>query len=337
MSSRFEKLALPLLVALALAPLATAAPDGLRDPQLAPVQARIESGDAAGALELLEKVMKQGKPSAEALLLRSTALIMAGDTPKGFKDLERALDIDPTLRQGWLNLAGLEIAEQRYGAAYEALEKARELAPDEPDNHLNMGAVLALQGKVDAASEHFDRYVEMSSGSAQSHYLVATNYALAGRELEAVAHLKRAVELDERVRLRARSDERFLALDSAEYRKLLATDVYEPPAGAHVAASAFNESYRRKDPKLVYAVLDALKVRGLPYDPTIEANEEWALIWTPDMRIKLFTQHDGAGVVRITAPRESFTDDQWAERTESLFRSIYEILAQGAKTLRRER
>lgn len=332
MSSRLENLALALL--LALVPASTTSADDIRDPQLAPVQERIDQGDADGALELLESVMKRGKPSAEALLLRSTALIMAGDTPKGFNDLERALKIDPTLRQGWLNLAGLEIAEQRYDAAYEALEKARDLAPEEPDNQLNMGAVMALQGKIDEASEHFDRYVEMSSGSAMSHYLVATNYALAGRNQEAVAHLRRAVELDERLRLRARSDERFLGLDTPEYRRLLATDVYEPPAGAHSAAAAFREPYRRKDPKLVYAVLDALKSQSLPYEPAIEATEEWALIWSPEMRIKVSNQHDGSGVVSITAPREDISKDQFEARTQALFRGIYEILDQRAKPLR---
>lgn len=334
MSSRLTPAAL--LLTLFLSPASPVPAQGIRDPRLAPVQERIDGGDAAGALELLEEVMNKGKPSAEALLLRSTALIMAGNAPKGFKDLERALEIDPTLRQGWLNLAGLEIAEQRYDAAYEALEKARDLAPEEPDNQLNMGAVMALQGKIDEASEHFDRYVEMSAGSAQSHYLVATNYALAGREHEAVAHLRRAVELDERLRLRARSDERFLGLESSEYQRLLSTDVYEPPADAHTAAAAFDEPYRRKEPKLVYAVLDALKAESLPYDPTVEATQDWALIWSPDMRIKLFTQQDGSGVVQVTAPNEVFTEDKWAERTQTLFRKIYEILAQRSKSLRRQ-
>ena len=324
-----------LLIALLTLPAFASDAHAVRDPRLAPVQQKIDAGDAAGALQLLAQVAKGAKLSAEALLLRSTALIMTGDTPKGFKDLERALKLDPTLRQGWLNMAGLEIAEQRYEAAYRALIKARDLAPDEPDNDLNLGAVMILQGKLTEASEHFDRYLEMSGDSADSNYLVASNYALAGRELEAVAHLRRAVEIDERTRLRARSDERFLAFESDEYRRLLTTDVYEPPPGVHSAAAAFAKPYQRQDPDLVYAVLDALKSHGIEYDATVEANDEWALIWGPRMRFKLFTQKDGTGVVKITATGEHYTKDQWAERTQALFRSIYENLERSPVNLPR--
>ncbi len=294
--------------------------------ELQAVQAHIDRGQPAQALELLKKVMKKGKPSAEALLLRSTARIMTGATAEGFKDLERALKIDPSLRQGWLNLAGLEIAEARYEAAYKALLKAQELDPDDPDNHLNLGAVVVLQGRLEPASEHFASYLEAKPDSAEAAYLVASNYALGGFEDEAVEHLRQAVKLDERLRLKARSDERFLGLASDAYRELLATDTYLPPAGAHTSAAAFKVPYRRKQPDLVYAVLDALKTHGFEYDPSVEATEEWALIWTPRMRVKIATQTNGTGVVRLSAAPESFTADEWQERTQALFRAVYDSL-----------
>lgn len=319
-------LAVSLVAATLCARAPAAAPQTPADPRLRPVQEQLDQGDADKALELLAQVMKKAKPSAEALLLRSTALIMSGDTASGFTDLERALKIDPALRQGWLNLAGLEIAEGHYDAAYDALLKAQELDPDDPDNHLNLGAVMVLQGKADDASAHFDRYLAAHPDSAESYYLVASNYALGGYEGEAVENLRRAVKLDERMRIRARSDDRFLGLESEEYHKLLTTDVYQPPPGAYTAAAAFEKPYRRREPDLVYAVLDALKAESIEYDPTVEANDDWALIWTPRMRIKLFTQSNGTGVVKLFAAAEGFTTDQWQERSQTLFRTIYEKL-----------
>lgn len=306
----------------------------LREEQLRDVQAHLDRGEAEEALALLKRVMKKGKPSAEGLLLRSTALIMTGDTASGFKDLERALEIDPGLRQGWLNLAGLEIAEQRYDAAYEALLRAQQLAPDDPDNHLNLGAVRVLQGRLEDADEHFARYLEAHPVSAEAAYLVASNYALGGFEEEAVRYLQAAVKLDERLRMRARSDDRFVGLQGPHYRQLLTTDAYVPPAGAHTAAAAFKNPYKREEPDLVYAVLDALRSHGIEYDPAVEANDEWALIWSPRMRIKLFTQNNGTGVVKVSAPADRFTPEEWQRTTQELFRTVFSHLERSAAVRR---
>lgn len=293
--------------------------------ELRRVEAFLERDDAASALALLGETMNPKRPAAEALLLRSTARFMIGATAEGSKDLERALELDPNLRQGWLNLAGLEIAEGHYEAAEKALEKARSLDPDDPDNHLNLGAVTLFQDRLDDAQEHFAKYLAGHPDSADAAFLVAANYALSGHEVEAVRYLRRAVGQDERKRLEARSDERFVGLQSPEYRKLLRTDTYKPPEDALTAAAAFAVPYERQDPKLVYAVLEALKAHEIHYDPWIEATDAWALVWAP-MRIKIFTQENGTGVVSLSAPPDAFAEDDWQRRTQELFRTIYREL-----------
>ena len=294
------------------------------------VRALLDDGRAEEALRVLGELDKTTRQSAEGLLLRSTARIILGDAAAGYGDLEEALALDPTLRQGWLNLAGLEIAEGRFDAAFTALERARELDPGAIDSHLNLGAVRVMQGRLREAEAHFKRYLAAAPSSAEAYYLVASNYAISGYEPPAVEHLRRAIELDERIRLRARSDERFLALQSAEYRKLLTTDSYVPPVDSHRAAAAFQSSYRRGDPQLVYAVLDALQEHGLSYDPQVEATEDWALIWG-DLRIKIYNQANGTSVVRLSAPADRFAPESWRSRTQALFRTVHESLAQGER------
>ncbi|NJL27825.1 MAG: hypothetical protein HC897_07965, partial [Thermoanaerobaculia bacterium] len=66
--------------------------------------------------------------------------------------------------------------------------------------------------------------------TADAYYLVAANYALVGQEAPAVDHLQRAIELNERLRLRARADDRFVRLEGAALRRLFETDLYRPPA-----------------------------------------------------------------------------------------------------------
>ncbi|MEM7351452.1 MAG: tetratricopeptide repeat protein [Acidobacteriota bacterium] len=295
--------------------------------RLGMAQRFLDQGNSREALAILDGVLKQDKKNARALLLRSTGRIMAGNLRDGFADLQRALKLDPSLRQGWLNLAGLEIAEGRYAEAYDALVAAQKLDPSAPDNYLNLGAVLALRGQVDQARQHFDRYLEAQASSAEAYFLVAANYAIASSEEVAVEHLRQAIELDERYRLRARTDERFLGLKSLDYKVLLNTDVYQPPADAHQVAAAYRVPYRQKDNRLLYAVLESLQQMGETYDPKIEANARWALIWA-DMRIKLTNQSDGTGVVSLSAPSGDFTPDEWHHRSQELFRTIHESLGQ---------
>ena len=323
MSIRFlRQTAVPLvLVAVALfsgLPV-RAQPDPSRHaPELIQAQRYLDQGGPALALEILDGVVKQGQSSAEALLLRSTALTLAGDHAAGFRDLERALELDPTLRQGWLNLAGFEIAEGRYGEAYKALLKARDLDPSASDNDLNLGAVLILQGESDRARGHFDRYLASQGGSAEAQYLVACNFALAGHEAL-------AVELDERYRLKARSDGRFVGISSPDYSVLLNADTYTLPPGSLTSAAAFRVPYRQTDNRLLSAVLEALQEAGEPYDSDIEANADWALIWGA-MRIKVSNQSDGTGVVSLSAPQQSFTPEEWRRRSQALFQIIYRKL-----------
>ena len=121
--------------------------------------------------------------------------------------------------------------------------------------------------------------------------------------------------------------ERFLGLSSLDYKVLLNTDLYAVPAGARQVAAAFKVPYRQSDNKLLYAVLDALQQLGEVYDPKVEANARWALIWA-EMRIKVTNQSDGTGVVSLSAPAGRFTPDDLHRRSQALFKTILEILGE---------
>lgn len=320
-----------LLVALIVCPLVAGPVSAQQDrvasdPELAQIQALLDAGDAAGALERL--AARGGRPEPPELLLRGTAKIILGELKTGAADLERAVELDPTLRQGWMNLAGLEIAEGDWPEAHRLLLKAHALDPRAPDGHLNLGAVLVMMGRSAEAAEHFERYLELSGGGGEEHYLIAANYALAGAEHLAIEHLEQAFARDERLRLNARRDDRFLTLDSLEYRVLLSTDSWVPPADHRSAAAAFRQRYQRQDGTLLYAVLDALQQLGVPTNGEVEATARWALIWGDDgLRIKLANQDDGTGVVRISAPPRGMSEAQWQRLTQELFRAVHANLS----------
>lgn len=293
--------------------------------ELARAQGLLDEGRPEEAVELLDKLLSGKRSDPRALLLRSTGRIMLADVKGGVADLQKALSLDPDLRQGWLNLAGLEIAQEQYGEAEKALKQAQRIDPEASDNHLNLGAVYLLQGQHEQAAVSFDHYLSQENQAAEALYLVASNYALSGAQDLAIDHLQRAIVANERMRLRARNDERFLQLQTPRYSTLLRTDSFRPEDGSHTAAAAFQIAYDLKDSRLVYAVLGALRRLEVPYEAQIETTADWALVWA-DFRIKISNQSNGTGVVSLSAPADRFSAADWQRRTQDLFRTIHELV-----------
>ncbi len=289
---------------------------------LAKAQELVDAGTPRQALPLLDDLLRREPGNARALLLRSTARFLSDDLAGGKQDLDRALELDPTLRQGWLNRAGLEVAAKRYDAALAAFAQAEKLDPRAPENDLDIGAVLLLQGKLQAASGRFESYLAKQPASADASYQVASNYAAAGYAALAVGHLRRAVDLDERSRLRARADPNFAGLaKDAHYQELMATDRYRPAAGSHVASRTYDTPYDPADGALLSAVVESLQLAGERFDPRVETTPDWALIWG-DLRIKVSRAADGKGLVEASAPFERMPIGDWQRRTGKLFQQV---------------
>ena len=260
------------------------------------------------------------------MLLHSSALILGGDNEGGRKEIERALTLDPTLRQAWLHRAALDLVDRNYDAAYADFVAAQKLDPAAPDNAANLGAVLLLQGKLQPANEQFQRYLTANPGSAEAAYLVATNYAMSGYNALAMQMLSSAIALDERSRLRARADANFAALGKTPaFQQLLATDSYQSPAGSYSLSETYTTQYETDRGKLLNAVLNALRSTGMTFNANVEVTTDWALIWG-EIRIKVSRGADG-GKIELSAPANAMTPQQWQERTQKLLREILIHLA----------
>ena len=303
------------------APTAAVLPQSASEP-LTRAQELIDAGDATSALKILDRLVKKKPPNAEAHLLRSTAFFMVGDLDRGRRDLNRSLEIDPGLRQAWLNKAALDLSEHNYEVALQALQKAKQLDPAAPDNDLNIGAVQLMIGNLQEATAFFQDYLTVNSSSADSFYLVATNYAMAGYAGPAIEHLRRAIDLDEKSRLKARTDPNFRDLEgNARYLQILQTDSYRLPPGSYQRLFEVETPFEGTDSQLLRAVLDALQFSNQPFDRRVEVTADWALIWG-EMRIKLSNSPAGKGQILLTAAADQYTPSQWQQQTEALIREI---------------
>jgi tetratricopeptide (TPR) repeat protein len=278
----------------------------------------IDAGKPAEAIVLLDQRLSRGE-EPRALLLRSTARFQLGELEPGEKDLRRALELDPSQRQGWLNLAALELASVHYDAAYQAFLRAETLDPAAPDNDVNIGATLLFLGRLEEASERFERYLAAHATSGEAYYLVATNYAAAGYAALALHHLTDAIRRDEKTRLRARTDRNFAQIATTpDYQRLLVTDLFVPASGSLLAKEVLQAPYSDSDTRVVNAILDALGALRVPFDRRVEVTPEWALVWA-DVRIKILRQGADQSVVEVSAPPASFTPQAFQARVDSLF------------------
>jgi tetratricopeptide (TPR) repeat protein len=324
MQHRHAAAGLVLLAALLDAPL-LAAPK--QDPAqvLAAAQAKLDEEDPAAALQLLDALLKKEPKLASGYLLRASAKLMLGQ-PGGREDLDRALGIDPTLRQAWLNRAAVAVAEKRYDAALADFQKARDLDPADAGGSLNIGAVQLLMGKLDEASKSFQAYLGQRPQDPQAHYLVARNYALAGYAGLAIQSLQQAIALDERLRASARADADFADLaTNPRFQELLRTDAYRPAAGARHAQRGYAAAYAGGRGPLLLATMDALQALQEPFDARVEVTPEWGLLWGA-MRIKV-SDAGSEGRVELFAPADRMSEAEWQQKSDRLLDSILIQLA----------
>ena len=315
------------LVALAIAAVPARAAKQDPAPTLAAAQAKLDAGDAAGALKLLDPLVKREPKLARGYQLRATARLMLGEM-SGKEDLDKALALDPTLRQAWLDRAAVAVSEKRYDAALADFEKARALDPADADGVLNIGAVQLLLGRLDEASRSFQDYLGQRSGDAAAYYLVAKNYALTGYAGLAVQNLQQAIALDERLRASARGDANFADLESnPRFQELLRTETYRAPADALRAQRVYPAAYAAGKGPLLLATMDALQALGESFDQRVEVTPEWALLWGSvgvpgDLRIRLSDDAKGQGQVALTAPATAMSAGEWKQRSARLLDTI---------------
>jgi len=282
----------------------------------------LDAGRVNEALPQIEAALRSDPRNAKALLQRSTARFIQGDMKGGRSDLERALKLDPKLRQGWLNRGALALADKNFDQAIHDFKKAQALDPDALDNHLNLGVVYLMKGDLDTANQDFALYLKGSGDSAEALYLVGTNYAMMGYSGLALRYLKQSVLLNEQIRLRARTDPNWSSMQSSpEFRGLLNTDTYRPPAGAYTASQIYDAPYEGGNGRILNALLDALQEKKIPFDSRIEVTPMWALVWG-QARIKLQAVDDQHTRVELSAAPGRLTPAQWRDLTDSIFREL---------------
>jgi Flp pilus assembly protein TadD len=187
-------LALPLLAVLALGLRGDSA-DDLKREQL---QNHRNLGKAfyenpttqLNAVEEFRKALELAPDSARERVNYGLALLRAGKTEEGAKELETAQKQDPGIPHTWFNLGIKFKKESEYDRAIPQLEGMLKLVPNEPVTHYNLGVLYRLAGNAGLALQHFEESERLNPTLAGPHFQLYNVYRQAGRAEDAARELK---------------------------------------------------------------------------------------------------------------------------------------------------
>ncbi|HWP98864.1 MAG TPA: tetratricopeptide repeat protein, partial [Vicinamibacterales bacterium] len=143
----------------------------------------------------VERLEALARPAARHLR-EGVALAEAGRLEEARRELERALEADPTSAQAHLNLLILHGKLGDIAAAERHYRAAVELQPGLADAHYNYGVLLTGAGRDAEAVEAFRRALDANPYHAGAHNNLGLLLERGGRLEEAAEHYRRAVEND---------------------------------------------------------------------------------------------------------------------------------------------
>ncbi len=107
----------------------------------------------------------------------------------------KALDIDPTMVQAWVNLGGVRLMRWEFQGCLEANQAAAKLRDDLPIVHYNMGQAYLYLNDPENLVRCNKRVIALERDHAAAHYYAAVGHLAMDNLSGAERHLGRALEL----------------------------------------------------------------------------------------------------------------------------------------------
>lgn len=275
---------------------------------------QIAKGELQQAALTLNKANQQMPDDARVFMLAGLMAEKAGNLPKAFESLRRAVALAPDWGPGLLELAMLLARQNQFP---EAVETAEKVAALEPKNLLVLAGVIDIAhraGHTEMAVRHLRRGLELVPGDVQLRRLLARDLSSQGAFSEAVAMW--SALLDEN----ANDGEALLGrvktrLDAGEASQAIGdTDrLLELAPGdarfAYYSALAHGSTPAHQPPEMSRELFDGMAelydqhmVRGLRYQlPKIVADK--ILARYPEKRLNVLDLGCGTGLLGVCLGR----------------------------------
>jgi tetratricopeptide (TPR) repeat protein len=123
------------------------------------------------------------------------AYTVSGRVKQAEESYLKALEIDPTMVEAWVNLGGVRLLRWEFKGCLEANQAAARLRDDLPIVHYNMGQAFLYLNDPENLVKCNLRVLEIERDHAAAHYYAAVGYLAMDNMGAAERHLGRAIEL----------------------------------------------------------------------------------------------------------------------------------------------
>jgi tetratricopeptide (TPR) repeat protein len=141
------------------------------------------------------------KTDALRRIQRGVTLEAAGKLEAAVTELQRALELEPGLVQGHINLISVYTKLGQPEKARQSYEDALAINPGQPDLHYNYGIALLEQQKFSPAAEAFKRTLEINPAHSEARTNLAQAFERLGNTREAMEQYRLAVDSQPNYRL----------------------------------------------------------------------------------------------------------------------------------------
>lgn len=123
------------------------------------------------------------------------AYTVSGRVKQAEESYLKALEIEPTMIQAWVNLGGVRLLRWEFKGCLEANQAAARLGEDLPIVHYNMGQAYLYLNDPENLVRCNERVLELDRDHPDAHYYAAVGYLAQNNLGAAERHFGRALEL----------------------------------------------------------------------------------------------------------------------------------------------
>jgi putative glycosyltransferase (TIGR04372 family) len=161
--------------------------------------AKFQSGDAGGALELLQRAVAVAPANIDARVDLATVLTDVDRLVEAISQLREALDLRPDHGIAHYNLANVLLRFDWVEEARQHYTRAVELLPQDAKVVNNLGIALERLGKAEDARRHFDEALRLAPKFAEAHENIGRLLIQRDELEEGMEWLEKALSLQPRL------------------------------------------------------------------------------------------------------------------------------------------
>lgn len=135
--------------------------------------------EASAAFDKAVEVNELGEHEAYAYNLRGTFRYLRGDGVEALEDLNKSVELEPSLTQSYIKRASMHLEQGNRDAASQDFEKAQQQNNDDPDIYYHRAQLHFILGEFAEAAKDYQKSIDLDKDFIFSHIqLGVTQYKM---------------------------------------------------------------------------------------------------------------------------------------------------------------